>query len=83
VQLTSYWYSPIAVCLLLYLLSLTAKFLSYKLKGPLATHLGLSLSVKLGGLLIEASMSKLKQPTHDSNKNRGGQAISVVIFATI
>jgi len=27
-------------------------------------------------------MSKLKQPANDSNKNRGGQASSVAIFAT-
>jgi hypothetical protein len=43
----------------------------------------LSLSVKLGGLVHEAFMSKLKQPSNNSNKNRGGQASSAVIAATI
>ena len=28
-------------------------------------------------------MSKLKQPIDNTNKNRGGQAMSVVIFATL
>jgi hypothetical protein len=42
----------------------------------------LSLGVKLGGLGHETSMSKLKQPDNNSNKNRGGQAKGVATFAT-
>ncbi len=79
-QLTSYWYTPIAVCLIA-LSYMQVKFLNYQTQD-------IHLDFRLGASVYARSyicrlVPKLKQPSNDSSKNRGGQAIIDVIVTTI